>query len=34
MLIVLHGPWDHALKANRAMFDPILEVKEDCSDSQ
>jgi hypothetical protein len=30
MLIALRGPNVHALKADRAMHDPIMKLKVDC----
>jgi hypothetical protein len=30
MLVALRIPGDHALKANRSMIDPSMELKVDC----
>jgi hypothetical protein len=30
MLIVLHGSGDRILKADRSLFDPIINLKVDC----
>jgi hypothetical protein len=34
MLIILSGPRDHALKADRLLIDSIMEPKADCSKIQ
>jgi hypothetical protein len=33
-LVALRGPKGHTLKADRAMLDPIVKLKVDCSEIQ